>query len=87
MRLYPVFTSALYTSAVLLGEAYANIAEDIVESATSIAESATSSVVERPTFTVSAYSQSLKEGGRIRTRDTGDAKPFKIALEYQSTVL
>lgn len=87
MRLHPIFTSALYTSAVLLGEAYADIAEEIVESATSIAESATSSVAERPTFTVSTYSSIFARCGTHQNYVYRDAKPFKIALEYQSTVL
>lgn len=52
MRLNPVLASALY-SAVLLGQAYANEVEDVEESSTTSAESATSSVIEKPTFTVS----------------------------------
>lgn len=55
MRFYPVLSSALYTSAILLGKAYGDVVEE-VESATSIVESAASSVAERPTFTVGLLS-------------------------------
>lgn len=53
MRLNPVLASALY-STLLLGQAYANEVEDVEESSTTSAESATSSVIEKPTFTVSS---------------------------------
>lgn len=53
MRFNPVLASALYT-AVLLGQAQADVLDDATDgSSTSIAESATPSVVEKPTFTVS----------------------------------
>lgn len=55
MRLNQVLVSALYSSAALLGQAQANEVEfDEVEDATpaSVAESATSSTIEKPTFTV-----------------------------------
>ena len=55
MRLNQVLCSALYSSAALLGQARANEVElDEVEDATptSLAESTTSSAVEKPTFTV-----------------------------------
>ena len=54
MRLNPVLASALYSSAVLWGQTQADALDDIPESsATSVAESATSSIVEKPTFAVS----------------------------------
>ena len=52
MRLNHVLTSALYSSAVFLGESHADEVDDAAESSTTLAESATSSILERPTFTV-----------------------------------
>lgn len=51
MRLTPALLSALYSSAALLGQVRADEeAEDV--SSTSVAESSTSSSIEKPTFTV-----------------------------------
>lgn len=53
MRLNPAVVSALYSTAVLLGQVYADLVDDALESSsTSVGGSTTSSIVERPTFTV-----------------------------------
>ena len=54
MRFDAVLASALYSSALFLGQVHADDAEDTLESSsTSAVESSTSSAVEKPTFTVS----------------------------------
>ena len=50
MRLNGVFATALCSSAALLGQVRAEESEDA--STTTIAESSTTSVIEKPTFTV-----------------------------------
>lgn len=65
MRLHPILSSALYTGAILVGKAHGDIVGDVVEdieSATSIVGSVTSSVAERPTFTVGLQSSVFREG-------------------------
>ena len=53
MRLNEVLATALYSSAAILGNVRAEDADDAADSSsTSVAESSTSSVVEKPNFTV-----------------------------------
>ncbi|MCJ1320236.1 hypothetical protein MMC15_005574 [Xylographa vitiligo] len=53
MRLDAALASAFYSSALLIGHARAQDAEDLVGSVTSVVESLTSSLVSKPTFTPS----------------------------------
>ena len=52
MRVNGALVAALYSSASLLGQIRAAEDDDVVEPSSSVAESSTSSVIERPTFTV-----------------------------------
>ena len=85
MRLNQVLVSALYSSATLLGHAKANEVEfDEVEGATpaSIAETATSSAVEKPTFTV-GDSVARAAGRRVFSCALAN---LTVALQNQSTL-
>ena len=54
MRVNAVLATALYSSAALLGHARADDTDDALESSsTSVEETSTTSVIEKPTFTVS----------------------------------
>ena len=52
MRVNGALAAALYSSATLLGQVRAADNDDAVESSSTVAESSTTSAIERPTFTV-----------------------------------
>ena len=53
MRVNGAVATALYSSALLLGNVRADDAEEADSAATTIEEATTTSILERPTFTVS----------------------------------
>ena len=53
MRLNGALATALYSSALLLGSVRADDSEDADSSSTTVEDATTTSVVEKPTFTVS----------------------------------
>lgn len=53
MRFNEAVATALYSSAILLGNVRADDAEDVDSSSTTIEEATTTSILEKPTFTVS----------------------------------
>ena len=53
MRVNGAVATALYSSAVLLGSVGADDAEEVESSTTTIEEATTTSILEKPTFTVS----------------------------------
>lgn len=67
MRFDSVLASALYSSALFLGQVYADELDASDSSPTSLAGSSASSPVEKPTFTVS-----------IRVEQTVELAPFRL---------
>ena len=57
MRFNAAVATALYSFAVLLGQVRAEDVEDESSSPTTVEDATTTSVIEKPTFTVSSYSR------------------------------
>lgn len=56
MRLNEVLATALYSSAVLLGQVRAQDSEDEIDASSTEVDTSTTSAIERPTFTVKLHS-------------------------------